>query len=218
MTTATPHFHILDTGEGDWGAHPDRATAATAVLKTLTEINGFSDIPMTKDDLTIVGSEDWCEQDGDPCYYDRNIAHIAAMRRPALWTHDFPTPASAVYRIDGKRVARWKMACSMSIDRAMEIWPFTGHPESLPIWRYDNIMADPELCPCNTRQHRKKGCIISPSGDKCSVCGALYQDYGNGSHHCLGCQDWLDRREAHLADWAAERVSTTSLTAQLPLL
>lgn len=140
------------------------------------------------------------------------------MRRPPIWSHDFPGEPRAVYRIDGKRVPRWKMACSMTIDQAMELWPFTGHPVSLPVWRYDNILADHELCPCNTRSHRKKGCIVGPGGRKCSICEALYEDYGNGFRHCLPCQDWLDRREAYLADWAAERMHNASMAAQLTLL
>ena len=214
----TPHVHILDTGEGDWGAHANRAAAGRAARKAITEFNSFTDIPITTNELTIVSSEEWCDHDGETCYYDRNNALLAAMRIPPLWAHDFPSPPAPVYRIGGKRVARWKLACSMSIDQAMELWPFTGHPVSLPIWHYDTVLADSELCPCTNRSHRKAGCIVGPGGRKCSICGALFQDYGNIAHHCLGCQDWLARRELFLADWASEAISAPALSAQLALI
>ena len=81
------------------------------------------------------------------------------------------------------------MACPMTIDQAMELWPFTGHPEAMPVWRYYNILADSALCPYSTRSHCRKNRIIGPSGLKCTVCGALYEDHCNGFHHCLPCQD-----------------------------
>lgn len=218
MTSRTPHVHILDTGEGDWGAHPNRAAARRAARQALEEFNSFADIPMTEDELSIVSSDEWCADYDEPCEYDRNNALLDAMRKPPLWSHDFPPEPSAVYRMDGKRVPRWKMACSMTIDKAMELWPFTGHPEAIPVWRYDNILADSALCPCSNRSHRRKGCIIGPGGLKCSICGTLHQDYGNGFHHCLPCQDWLDRREKYLADWAAEALANASMSSQLALL
>ena len=221
MTTETPrtsHVHILDTGQGDWGAHKNAATALRAAKKALEELNTVTDMPVTGDELTIVNSKEWCAQDDEPCYHDRNLALIDAMRTPAAWTHDFPSPPSSIYRIDGKRIARWKMACSMSIDQAMILWPFTGHPVAIPIWRYEAVQTDPALCSCNTRRHRKTGCIIGPKGDKCLICGSLYEDYGNTMHHCLACQDWLDRRQIYLADWAAENMNAPDLSAQLVLL
>ena len=214
----TVHVHILDTGEGDWGTHATAARATAAARKALKDFNSFADVPMTQAELTIISSEHWCALDPDPCYHDQRQALLASMRTTPLWTHDFPSPPSAIYRIAGKRVPRWKMACSMSIDQAMTLWPFTGHPVALPIWRYETIIADSDLCPCTTRSHRKAGCIIGPAGLKCSICGALHQDYGNISHHCLPCQDWLERRELHLADWAAEATNSANLSAQLVLL
>lgn len=218
MTARTSHVHILDTGEGDWGAHPNRASANRAAKKILEEVNSFMDVPMAEDEITIVDSEEWCADSPEPCEYDRNRALLEAMRRPPIWRYDFPSLPTAVYRIDGRRIPRWKMACSMTIDQAMELWPFTGHPVAIPIWHYDIVIADRNLCPCSNRSHRRKGCIVGPSGLKCSICGALHQDYGNGFHHCLPCQDWLDRREAYLADWAAERMDNASMAAQLSLL
>ena len=94
----------------------------------------------------------------------------------------------------------------MSIDQAMTLWPFTGHPVALPAWHYDGVLADSQVCPCTTRQRRKKGCIIGPGGRKGLICGVLYRDYGNIANHCLGCQDWLERREMYLADWSAQLV------------
>ena len=116
MITRTPHVRILDTGEGDWGAHYDSAAARRAARQAPKDFNSFTDIPMSEDELTIVSSDEWCAQDDDPCYYDRNNALLAAMRQPALWTHDFPSQPSAIYRRGGKRIPRWKMACSMTID------------------------------------------------------------------------------------------------------
>ena len=109
----------------------------------------------------------------------------------------------------------------MTIEQAMELWPFTDHPEALPYWHYENVIRDPQCCTCATRDHRKKGCLIGPQGRKCSTCGALHQDYGNSFHHCQpcqDCQDWLDRREKYLADWAAEALANASMTTQLALL
>ena len=103
-------------------------------------------MPITKDELTIVSSGDWCAQDGEPCYYDRNAALITGMRTPPVWVHDFPSPPSPIYRIGGRRVARWRLACSMSIGQAMTLWPFTGHPVALPAWHYDGVLADSGLC------------------------------------------------------------------------
>ena len=214
----TAHVHILDTGEGDWGAHATAAEAAAAARRALKDFNNFADVPMTQAELTILSSEHWCGQDDEPCYYDQRRALLAGMRTPPLWTHDFPSPPAAVYRIGGKRVPRWKMACSKSIGQAMTLWPFTGRPVALPIWRYERIQADSDLCACSTLSHRKKGCLIGPAGLKCSICGALHQDYGNIGHHCLPCQDWLDRRERYLADWAAEHMDSADMAAQLVLL
>ena len=202
----TPDVHILDTAEGDWGAHANRAAASRAVRKAIDEFNSFTDMPIAKDELTIIGSGDWCAQDGESCYYDRNAALITGMRTPPVWVHDFPSPPSPIYRTGGKRVARWRLVCSMSIDQAMTLWPFTGHPVALPAWHYDGVQADSGLCACTTRQRRKKGCIIGPGGRKGLICGVLYRDYGNIANHCLGCQDWLERREMYLADWAAQLV------------
>lgn len=218
MTARRPHVHVLDTGEGDWGAYPDRPSARRAAVQALKDFNGFSDIPMTPEEFTIVSSDEWCADGEEPCYYDRNAALLAAMRQPPLWSHDFPGEPRAVYRIDGKRVPRWKMACSMTMEQAVKLWPVTGHPVAIPLWHYDSILFDPALCPCSNRNHRRKNCIIGPHGLKCSVCGALHQDYGNISHYCLGCQDWMDRREAYLADWASENNGKANTSTQVPLL
>ena len=129
-------------------------------------------MPITKDELTIVSSGDWCAQDGEPCYYDRNAALITGMRTPPVWVHDFPSLSSPIYRIGGKRVARWRLACSMTIDQAMTLWPFTGHPVALPAWHYDGVQADSGLCTCTTRSHRKAACIIGPGGRKCLICAS----------------------------------------------
>ena len=217
MIAHTPHVHILDIADGDWGAHPDKPTAKRAARRTLRDFNEFADQPMTMSQLTIVPSTEWCGDDPDPCYYEVRKALLDGMRKPPLWTWDCPPLTSAVYRIDGRRVARWRMACSMTIDTAMELWPFRGHPVALPHWQYETVMADSGLCGCRTRQHRAKGCIIGPNGRKCSICQAVYQDYGNGFSHCLPCQDWLDRREAYLADWAAQHTQA-AVTAQPALL
>ena len=106
----------------------------------------------------------------------------------------------------------------MSIDKAMELWPFTGHPVALPLWRYETILANSRLCPCTNRSHRAKACIVGPSGRKCMICRALHQDYGNISQHCLPCQDWLDRRETYLADWAASMTANPNIMTQPALL
>ena len=174
MTARKPHVHILDAGEEDWGAHCDRADARRAARQDLKDLNSFTDISMTQDVLIIVNSDECCAQDHDPCYYDRNITLLAAMRQPPLWTHNFPIQTSAIYPQGGKRIPRWKMPCSMTIDQAMALWPFTGHPEAMPIWRYDNMLADSALCPCSTRSHRRKNCTIGPGGLKCSICGTLH--------------------------------------------
>ena len=89
----TVHVHILDTAEGDWGAHANRAAASRAAAsraarKAIDEFNSFTDMPITKDELTIVSSGDWCAQDGEPCYYDRNAALITGMRTPPVWDND----------------------------------------------------------------------------------------------------------------------------------
>ena len=52
--TRTPHLHVLDTGEGDWGAYPDKAEAQRAIAQILNDFNQFADIPMTRQDLTII--------------------------------------------------------------------------------------------------------------------------------------------------------------------
>ena len=218
MIPRTSHVHILDTGQGDWGGYANHATARRTVKKLLEEINSFFEFPMTKDELTIIDAREWCADDPEPCEYDREKEHLAAMGRPPLWQHDFPSPPRGIYRIDGKRVARWKMTCPLSIDRATELWPFCGHPVSIPVWHFNIVMTDSRLCPCSTHSHRRKGCIIGPSGLKCAICGALHQDYGNISRYCLPCQDWMEHREAYLADWAAGHRENADMAAQLALL
>ena len=52
--TRTPHVHILDTGEGDWGAYPDEAKARRAIAAILNDFNEFADTPMTLQELTII--------------------------------------------------------------------------------------------------------------------------------------------------------------------
>ena len=100
----TPHVHILDTGEGDWGAHANRAAAGRAARKAITEFNSFTDIPITTNELTIVSSEEWCDHDGETCYYDRNNALLAAMRIPPPLGPRLPQPARA--RLPDRRQAR----------------------------------------------------------------------------------------------------------------
>ena len=214
----TRHFHILDIGEGDWGAHPDIKSARRAILKILEDFNPFFDPPMTKDEFTIISSDEWCGLNDEVCEYDRSRAIWESLRQEPEWTHTFEPEPKTVYRIDGKRVPRWKMACSMPIDRATELWPFTGHPVALHQWRYDTIIMNPELCTCKGRGHRKKGCIIGRKGRKCQICGALYEDYGNSLNYCLPCDDWRDQRERYLADWAADRMGNATAVRQLALL
>lgn len=66
MTARTPHVHILDTGEGDWGAHPTRASARRAAKKLLKELNGLFEVPISPDELTIVDSDEWCADAPEP--------------------------------------------------------------------------------------------------------------------------------------------------------
>lgn len=209
-----PHVHILDTGEGDWGAYPDTATAKRAINTIIADCNEYLEVPLTPEELTIIPSEEWCGPDPEPCEYERNTLLRQAMRQTPLWVHDYPPLPAPVYRIDGKRVARWKLACSMSIDKAMELWPFAGHPVALPHWEYNVIQADRELCPCTGRGHRRKGCIIGPEGKACHICGALFTDYGNAMTYCRPCADWRERREIYLADWAADQSSNPALATQ----
>ena len=214
----TSHVHLLDTGEGDWGTFPDESSARRAITALLQDINEFAETPMTRQELNIVPAPEWCHQDPHPCDYDQRQTFLSAIRTPPLWTHEYPPESPTLYHVNGKRTARWKLACSMPIDQAMTLWPYTGHPEALPQWRHDLIIADTDLCPCTNRSHRKKGCIIGPQGRKCLICGALYQDYGSGFNRCMPCTDWQDRRERHLADWAAHNANLPGITSQPSLI
>lgn len=214
----TPHVHVLDIGEGDWGAYPDRRAARVGTLKAITDFNEFATEPYAIDDFTIVDSEEWCADGPEICYYDRNAFILRCLRQEPEWTYDYPPPPLTTYRIDGKRVPRWKMATSMTIELAHELWSTEGYPVALPHWRYDNILANSELCPCKSRSHRKKGCLIGPDGRRCVTCGALYTDYGNSMNQCLACDTWRTEREIYLAEYVAEHGNKTSSATQLALI
>ena len=216
--TRTPHFHVIDTSDGDWGAYDDQCKAQQATLSIVAESAQYFDEPMTPDELTTMASDEWCAQDDAPCYYDRNAALAATVKQTPEWTYHFPAEPLGIYRINGRRVPRWRLASSLSTDRMHELWPFTGHPVALPQWRFDAMIMDPALCTCATRSHRKKECAIGPKGRKCSICGALFEDYGNSFGYCRPCDEWKDQRERYLADWAVTRLPNSTLVRQLSLI
>ena len=76
--------HATDAPQSSTSWTPERATGAPtpptgrrsqadAVRKAIAEFNDFADIPITKDELTIVSSDEWCDQPRrcETCYYDR---------------------------------------------------------------------------------------------------------------------------------------------------
>ena len=138
----TPHVHVLDTGEGDWEAYAGLKEAEAKIKEAIADHNSFADAPITRESLTIVDSEEWCADAAEPCYYDREMAVRATMRQVPDWTYSYPPQDSKTYRVNGKRVPRWKMACSMSIDQAMNLWPFDqdygnafGYCQACTHWR-----------------------------------------------------------------------------------
>lgn len=213
-----PHYHVLDNADGDWGAYPSHAAARLARSRIVADSPAWMDEPLRPDELTIVTSAEWCALNDEPCEFDRNAALDATLRQVPEWTHDFPRETPAIFRIDGKRVPRWRLMTALPIEDMATAWPFVGHPVALPQWRHDIIIMNPELCGCKTRGHRRKGCIIGPKGRKCSICGALYEDYGNSQNYCLGCDDWKDRREAYLAERGSELIRGRRVDQQLVLL
>lgn len=212
------HYHILDTGDGDWGAHPTPAAALKALLAAVAAFNEMAVEPIQDGELRIIPSTEWCADAETRCHYETDRIIIEGRRSQPVWTYPGNDEPPRVYRLNGRRVPRWKLACSMRIETAMEVFPYIGHPVALPYWHYDNILHDPECCTCATRDHRKKGCLITPQGQKCSTCGALHLDYGNISSRCLPCQDWHTARETYLADWAASQLDNADASGQLPLL
>ena len=210
---------MIDSGEGDWGDYPDGASARRATVTLTSEFNAMPDVvPLEPGDLTVISSEEWCANNEPPCYHDRNAAILAALRQTPDWTYDFPPEPNHIFRLDGKRVPRWRMTSFLSTDDMATIWPFEGHPVALPHWEYNRIIMQSDLCGCTTHAHRKKGCLIGPTGRRCHICGALYTEYGNAFSYCLPCDAWKSARELYLALYAAEKVPQATVTAQLVLV
>ena len=214
----TPHFHVLDIGEGDWGAYSSRAKAVAAAKRIVEQTAEYLVEPMRSDELTIMAADEWCSLDDEPCYEDRNEAIRRTLSQTPEWTHEYRDDPPAAYRIDGKRVPIWKMMSRLSTDQMTNIWPFTGHPVAMAQWRFDNMIMDPEICRCATRGHRKKGCLIGPNGRKCSICGALYTEYGNAMRYCPACDDWKERRERYLADVAVASLANAAAAQQIRMI
>ena len=214
----TTHFHVLDAGDGDWGAYQTRHDAIAAVTRITRETAEYFVDAMQPHELTIVSAEEWCSLDGARCYEDLNQEIQRSLTEVPRWTHQYRPQELSIYRIDGKRVPRWKMTSRLSVEQMATLWPFTYHPVALPQWRFDNMIVDPSVCQCATRGHRKKGCIIGPSGRKCSICGALFTEYGNALGYCPPCDDWKDLRERYLADTAAKAIPNASAVQQMALL
>lgn len=214
----TEHFHILDNADGDWGAHDSRIDAKAAMLEQIRESAEVYDEPLQRDEMSVVPSADWCAQNEEACYHDRNAALDRTIHQTPEWTHRYAEQPAPVYRIDGRRVPRWKMISRLSTYQMATLWPAEGHPVALPQWRYDVMIMDPRTCPCATRAHRKKGCAIGPAGRKCSTCGALYTEWGNAMSHCPPCDEWADLRSRYLADSAAAALEGGSSSQQLALL
>lgn len=125
------------------------------------------------------------------------------------------TSASAVGRGPGRkgaprRMSKLQLVGLLSIDKMHEVWLWKP-AQALPQHDYMNLLQD---CRCANHSHRRKDCPVG-KGKRCTICGVLYQDYGNMSGYCPPCLDYWEMRRDYLDEYAATHVKGASLQGQL---
>lgn len=108
------------------------------------------------------------------------------------------------------QLTKWQLVGLLTIDKMHEVWPW-GPPQALPAYRYMNLLKG---CRCANHSHRRKDCPVGRN-KRCSICGGIYEDYGNIMGYCPACLDYWEMRRDYLAEFAATHVAGVAMQGRL---